>query len=782
MRARILAILILGIFSVAAGAVEIAPLPHRALDLIEEKPVEPLPPPSQDQENGQQPPGESPAPAPGAVLPPPVAGPPPVELAAPPVTAEPALPAETPAPASPPAATPPPVAAPAAPAVAPASPATAPPAAPAPVPLPRPVALPARPVPSAPGGGFLVKFNNADVYEVIHTLGRIAGINYLIDPRVRGVVNVHTQGTVKKEDALELLFSILRVNGATAVREGSVYHIVPMNEAKMEPLVEGAKEEPFSPNRTTMRAFPLQYIAAAEMAKVIRPFLSAGGDATEVSRANILLVTDTSANMEKHARLVELFDADAFKSAGVRLFPLKFLDPDEMSKSLDAIFGALDFGTKGGRPSGINFVPLARLNSLLVVSASPKTLEDVERWIRELDREPSSTSRMVHLYRVKHGKVKDIVAILEKLYPARAAGLPSRPTEFKPQVAEPVKPFILSAPQGAPPPGAAPAKTPQAGAERKEGEGYDIIPDEPTNSLIIRGSISEYATILETLKAIDVYPRQVLLEVLIGEVTLDDTLKLGVDWTYVRQLGDFKHNVSMATSASAFTSGLRYMVDKTDRLTAAFRSLANDGKVSILSSPSVIAANGRKSKIQVADSVPITTASIVANSNPPVTTQTVEYRDVGVILTFTPYINDEGIVTLEIEQEVSEVSSTQGGLTNNPSFFKRNIQTTLIATQDRSIVLGGLVKERMARNREGLPFFYKIPLIGWIFGARSDTTTRNELLVFITPRVISSVEEGTQLSRDFEERVQELKRRFGEAKGIRYERGEAPKAPPAEKK
>jgi len=617
---------------------------------------------------------------------------------------------------------------------------------------------------------------------VIHTLGRIAGINYLIDPRVRGVVNVHTQGTVKKEDALELLFSILRVNGATAVREGNVYHIVPMNEAKMEPLVEGAKEEPFSPNRTTMRAFPLQYIAAAEMAKVIRPFLSAGGDATEVPRANMLLVTDTAANMEKHARLVELFDADAFKSAGVRLFPLKFLDPDEMSKSLDAIFGALDFGTKGGRPSGINFVPLARLNALLVVSASPKTLEDVDRWIRELDREPSSTSRTVHLYRVKHGKVKDVAAILEKLYPARAAGLPARPTEFKPQVAEPVKPFILSTPQGAPSPAAAPAKTTQAGAERKEGEGYDIIPDEPTNSLIIRGSVSEYATILETLKAIDVYPRQVLLEVLIGEVTLDDTLKLGVDWTYVRQLGDFKHTVSMTTSAAAFTSGLRYMVDKTDRLTAAFRSLANDGKVSILSAPSVIAANGRKSKIQVADSVPITTASIVANSNPPVTTQTVEYRDVGVILTFTPYINDEGIVTLEIEQEVSEVSSTQGGLTSNPSFFKRNIQTTLIATQDRSIVLGGLVKERMVRNREGLPFFYKIPLIGWIFGARSDTTTRNELLVFITPRVISSVEEGTQLSRDFEERVQELKRRFGEAKGIRYERGEAPSMPPAEKK
>ena len=733
----------------------------------------PPPPLSQDQETAETPAEGTPAPAPGATLPPPaVAVPSPApgepgvvveEPVAPPVTAEPAPPAETPSPAPPPAATP-----------APAAPSPAPqPPVPAPA---RPLGLPQRPVPAPGGAGFLVKFNNADVYEVIHTLGRIAGINYLIDPRVKGVVNVHTQGTVRKEDALELLFSILRVNGATAVREGNVYHIVPMNEAKMEPMIEGAKEAPYSPNRPTMRAFPLQYIAAAEMAKVIRPFLSAGGDATEVPRANMLLVTDTAGNMEKHARLVELFDADAFKSAGVRMFSLKFLDPDEMARSLDAIFGALDFGGKGGRPSGINFVPLARLNALLVVSASPRTMEDVERWIKELDREPSSTSRTVRLYRVKHGKVKDVMAILEKLYPARATtALAPRPTEFKPQVAEPVRILTAPAPAAAAPRPAAPAP------ERKEGEGYDLIADEPTNSIIIRGSASEYAAILETLKAIDVYPRQVLLEVLIGEVQLDDTLKLGIDWTYVRQIGDYKHNLSLSTSAAALTSGFRYLVDKTDRLTAAFRSLANDGKVSILSAPSVIAANGRKSKIQVADSIPITTASIVANSNPPVTTQTVEYRDVGVILTFTPFINDEGVVTLEIEQEVSEVSSTQATTTTNPSFFKRNIQTTLIATQDRSLVLGGLVRERHERSRDGLPFLYKIPVFGWLFGARSDVATRNELLVFITPRVISSVEEGTQLSRDFEDRVLELKRSFGEAKGIRLERKGLPLEPPEKK-
>ena len=171
------------------------------------------------------------------------------------------------------------------------------------------------------------------------------------------------------------------------------------------------------------------------------------------------------------------------------------------------------------------------------------------------------------------------------------------------------------------------------------------------------------------------------------------------------------------------------------------------------------------SKINVVDQIPITTSVLNSATNPPVTTTTVEYRDVGVILSFTPFINDLGLVTLEIEQEVSDVNTIAAG--TNPTFFKRSISTNLIASQDQSIVLGGLVKERKSLDRSGLPWFYKIPIIGWVFGSRADSISRNELLIFITPRVIRSVEEGIQLSRDFEERVGQLKSRMKETQGIR---------------
>jgi general secretion pathway protein D len=730
--------------------------------------------------------------------PPPVA---PTEMTAPPSsdapvadTAEPPapVPPEPPATAEPPPVSPEPPATVVPSPVSPEPPATvvpppAPPVAPVPSFQSAPTVPPAPPPPPAvpvPGGaGFFVKFNNADIYEVIHTLGRTAGINYLIDPRVRGVVNVHTQGVVRKDGALDLLFAILRVNGATAIKEGDIYHIVPMVEARMEPLVPvfpGDKVAKAASNQVIMRAFPLQYIAVAEMAKVIKPFLSAAGEAVEVARANILLVIDTSANLEKTARLVELFDSEVFRAAGMKLFQLKYLDPEEMAKNLDNILGALDFSARGAKPAGINLVPIPRLNSLLVVSASPKTMEDVEKWIAELDREKSGAARTIHRYRVRYGKVKDIAAVLEMLYPNRTASIGiDRTTEFKPAVAQlPGSSMSASTNVAAPrstAPSPAPASTAasrpapaRSGVEGKEGEGFDLIPDEPTNSLIIRASLSEYADILENLKVIDVYPQQVLLEVLVGEVTLDDTLKLGIDWTFTKTFGSGGEYRGTATLLPGNpVNNFSYLVEKTGRLTAAFRSLAEDGKASVLSSPSIIATNGKKARINVADQVPVVTSTLQSNTNPPVTTTTVEYRDVGVILSFTPYINDSGLVTLEIEQEVSEVSSTPSGANTNPTFFKRSISTNLVASQDQSIVLGGLVKERKSLNRAGLPFFYKIPLLGWIFGSRDDIINRTELLIFITPRVIRSVEEGIQLSRDFEDRVQQLKGRMGETQGLR---------------
>jgi general secretion pathway protein D len=731
---------------------------------------------AQAQENGQAPQATPPLPVPAAGSPNPVA--PPLPQAPSPAVPNPPVP---PLPRGNPSAGP-----------ASSAPATGspPPAMPSGA-LPQAVPGGAAPAPppfagGAPGGGFFVKFNNADLYEVIHTLARTAGINYLIDPRVKGVVNVHTQGVLRRDSALDLLYAILKINGATAIKEGDTYHIVPMAEAKAEPLMpafQGAKAGHEASNQVVMRAFPLQYVGVSEMAKVIKPFLSPGGEAVEVSRANILLVIDTAGNLEKDARLVDLFDAEAFRAAGMKLFRLNVLDPEEMAKNLENIFGAMDFSARGGKPAGINFVPIPRLNSLLVVSASPKTMEDVEKWIGELDRPGGMASRAIHRYRVRYGKVKDVAAVLEKLYPHKTSSVVGeKPTQFQPALGLPGQASFPSQASAATPsvpaPGQGATQGPAGGAALAQRGGkearaetststqpFDIIPDEATNSLIIRASLSEFADVLEILNTVDVYPQQVLLEVLVGEVNLTDDLRLGIDWKWMNTGSTWSQAATLSPGFAV--NNFSYVVEKTGHLMAQFQSLAEDGRASVISSPSVIAANGKKSKIDVVDQVPITTSVLNSATNPPVTTTTVEYRDVGVILSFTPFINDSGLVTLEIDQEVSDVNTLSAEVNTNPTFFKRSISTNLVASQDQSVVLGGLVKERKTLDRSGLPWFYKIPIFGWLFGSQRESVTRNELLIFITPRVIRSVEEGVRLSRDFEERVAQLKARMKEAKGIR---------------
>lgn len=663
----------------------------------------------------------------------------------------------------------------------PASPAEAPPTPPFPAETPPSPqsSLPAA-VPAAKG--FFFKFNNADIYDVIQSMARAAGINYLVDPRVKGVVNVRTEGVVRKDGVLELLLAILKINGATAIREGETYHIVPLAEAKMEPLIPvlpGDDTEKGGVSQVALRVFPLKYVIVSDIAKVIRPLLSPGAEAIEVAPANALIVIDTEGNNGKTASLVKLFDSEDFRSAGMKLFRLKVLDPEEMAKNLTAFYGALDVSGGGGKPSWINFVPVPRLGAIMVVCASPGTLTEVSKWIDELDRESSGAARSYRRYRVKYGKVKDIAAVIRQMFPKRTSMLsagPDKPTEFRPVIGQAAGTNPPPAPQAPAPAAATAGKDSGTGGEG----GFEIVSDEPTNSLIIRASGSEFAELLELLKVVDVYPQQVLLEVLVGEVNLDDTLRLGVDWKYLGTGNGFSQTAAVNPVQSIGTGTFSYLIEKTGRLTGAFRALATAGKASVLSSPSVIATNGKKSRINVADSIPIVTSTLLSNSNPPVTTTTVEYRDVGVLLSFTPFINESGMVTLEIDQEVSEVSSTTAASANNPTFFKRTISTNLVASQDQSIVLGGLVKERKELTRDGIPFLYKIPGLGWLFGSRADTLKRTELLVFITPRVVRSIEEGNRMSRDFEDRVEELKERLGETSGIRSKSGSPPVAAPGQ--
>jgi general secretion pathway protein D len=199
------------------------------------------------------------------------------------------------------------------------------------------------------------------------------------------------------------------------------------------------------------------------------------------------------------------------------------------------------------------------------------------------------------------------------------------------------------------------------------------------------------------------------------------------------------------------------MVDKTDRFKATLQAFASDDRVNILSSPHIIASDNMEAKIDIAEEIPIVSGKVTTTSADPVTTETVEYRDTGIILTVTPHINDKGLVTLDVSQEVSEVSDRVATGTDNPVFLKRTAQTSMAVQNGQSVIIGGLIRETRSAGESGVPILSRIPVMGALFGFQKRVVNRSELMLLLTPYVITSIEEADLITQEFQDKLSIIK-------------------------
>ena len=452
------------------------------------------------------------------------------------------------------------------------------------------------------GSGVVFNFDNADIYEVIRVMAEILKINYIVDARVKGVVNIHTSGQISTEDTFPIFQSILRLNGATAVKKDGVYEIVPLIDAKKLPIPPSTTREPGKPpseEKYIIQIVSLKYIPVAEVSKMIKPFLSDGADIVEHPPHNILIIGDLASNVKKSVDIISLFDLDIFTDLRVRIYPILNADVNEVAKEMERIFTSFEVSTKSGRGVGITFTPVVRINSLLVVSSIPNIFEKVEGWLKELDKIPvEGTKYSVFVYYCQNAKAKDLAEVLKQIYVTAK----EKKGEYKEKVAE-----QLAYPRGVKPPPTPSATTPpkEEGGAVPEGE-INIVVDESTNSLVIRAFARDYKSILETVKKLDIYPKQVLIETLMAEITLDDSNKFGVEWArFVDSLaaGKYRQTVTFGTTpldsggapidaaiaAAAFPGAgiFRYsIVEVANGITAAIRMAATDNRLKIISSPS----------------------------------------------------------------------------------------------------------------------------------------------------------------------------------------------------
>ncbi len=603
--------------------------------------------------------------------------------------------------------------------------------------------------------GLVFNFDNADLVEVIRTLADLLEINYMLDSGVGGAVTIHTSGELSKKDLFPIFYQILDVNGLTAVKQNKIYKIIHAKDASRLPIMSRVgRDDLLVPpeERIIVQIIPLHFVSVAEMSKVLTPFISTDGTIISKEDTNILIVVDKSYNIKKVLRLVSVFDTDVFERVNYRFYPIQYGDVDSLAGILEKLLLSYGDAVK----TDVNFIPITRLNILLAVSSNPRLLDKLDEFIEKYDVPSDSTEAGIYFYPVKNGQASDIANILNTVFTGRSEkkdknqGTASSSTFRNPlgmdakaaKAAERAK---------------KPESKPISGADVTIGSGtlrgeVKITTDESRNSLIIEATPADYQIVKNLLTKLDILPRQVLIEVTLAEITLDESTQMGVEWSYVK--GDANMSTSLL-NATMGNSGLNFTIGNSQRWTAAISALASENKVHILSSPSILASNSKPASIDISTEIPVASSQYQYTDNNDNLFETdIEYRDTGIMLSVTPNINESGLVTMDIDQEISEqASNVTVGNKEYPSFFKRSTTTTLTVQSGQTIVIGGLIKETKSDGESGTPWFVNIPVINFLFGKTKKELSRNELILLITPSVIATGDDVDEITREFKSRV-----------------------------
>ncbi len=636
----------------------------------------------------------------------------------------------------------------------------------------------------SPGQGYQLNFIDTDISTIVSAvLGDGLNVPFLVDPQVKGTMTLQATRSLSRDEMLTALESALRVQGVAMIDVGGTYHIVPGKEATRR--ISSLQMPGQGTHGFAIYVVPLQYVGAEDMEKILQPFAPEGGIVRVDEARNLLLLAGTSQELTTLLGVVRTFDVDWLAGMSFGMFPLEYVDAKTLAGELTEVFAS----AKSPIAGVVRFVPLPRLNSIMVITPQAKYLKDVEEWIKRLDLGATTPGRRIYVYDVQNGKADDLAhslsSILSIPYDSPgdngrssgtatsgfSAGLSGGGTGLSTGIggaAGYAAPSSYAAPTGS---GGIAIRAPsysssgssagagsvgatangQSGPTSLDSGALRIVPSQENNSLLILASPSEFAVIEAALKRLDVLPIQVLIEASIAEVTLTDDIQYGLQWAY--QGGDGPITLSQSSSGAIGQQfpGFSYLYTGRTNIQAVLNAIESLTNVRVLSAPKLMVLNNREAQLQIGDQVPVTVQSSVATSgqNSPIV-NSVQLLDTGVILRVTPRANKSGRVILEVDQEVSDASKTTSSGIDSPTIQQRKISTTVAVRDGETIALGGLILDSKSRGGSGVPFLRRIPLLGQLFGSTSRNDSRTELIVLITPRVVRSDRESADVMHDLQ--------------------------------
>lgn len=633
------------------------------------------------------------------------------------------------------------------------------------------------PVSQGPDGDITLNFVDADVREVLKaTLGGLLGANYVVSPEVQGTVTVQSSRPIAREALLPTLEAVLRLNGLAIVLDADIYRIQNLqgaargNATLRLGLAGAAGGEGYS-----VRIVPLAYVSAAKMAETLRPIAREGAILHIDETRNFLILGGTRFGLAALLEAIDIFDVNWLSGMSFGLFTLEYAEARALSDELTAILGD---GRQGLVAGLVRLVPVERMNAILAVSRQPQYLTEVRRWIERLDQgSQDSSDRQLYIYFVQNGKAADLAPTLSSVFGgdgAAAADSRRQTGELAPGL-EPVEIASTEQPPagggeaaGTQMPAARTAPTSQPSSQPPSASGISlsasgnlrVVADEERNALLISGTAREYRAVLRALKQLDRRPLEVLIEVTIADVTLSNRLEYGIRWFFQTDSG--RHAITQSDidtgDVTSTFPGLSYVYSATNAK-AVLDLLSSITDVEVISAPQLLVLNNQEAQLQVGAQVPVATQQSVDTSDPsaPVVS-TIELKDTGVILTVTPRVNDSGLIILDIEQEVSQVSQDAAAGTLTPTISKRIITTSVAVQSGQTVALGGLIQDNRTNTKVGVPILSAIPFLGALFRYTTDTVSRSELLVLVSPRIIRDERGALEATSELRRRMEDLER------------------------
>jgi len=655
-------------------------------------------------------------------------------------------------------------------------------------------------------GKFTMNFAEAELARVLETvLGEMLERNYTVDPELQARITARSARPLAREDVLPALEDMLAVHGIALVEASSgMLRVVPVEDANTAaPVLVGpeAGQDGFG-----VHIIPVDYVSADALIDTLEPFVAPGRGLQADAARNLLLFRGPGSEARDITAMIESFDVDWMQGMSFALLPLAHADVSSVVGELDAIFG------QGGEaPEAmqgvVRFLPVERMNAVLVISEQPEYVYRAEEWVKRLDRGGGAEGeRQLYVYHLKRARAGQVAKVLGQIFDVRSVGGDGGGAGNG-EVALGRESATASntagggsgsggqdggrggasraggqggtgqgggsgGGQSAPSGGQVQVGQPGAGTGGRagsggllgseQGDGPRIIADQRNDAMIILATAREYDMIESTLDRLDISPLQVLIEATIAEVTLNDQLRYGLRYAFDASSGDNTNQLTFSdlpggTVGEEFP-GFSYLFDSGDaRVTLSALDEITD--VTVVSSPQLMVLDNQSARLQVGDQVPVPVQQSVATQDPdaPIV-NSIQFEDTGVILNVTPHVNASGQVVLDVTQEVSDVVQTTSSGIDAPTIQQREITSSVAVQTGETIALGGLIQDRSTDTETGIPLLMQIPWLGNLFKSRTISNERTELLVLLTPKVVRDPGEARAVTKELRRRLQGLDR------------------------